>query len=75
MDQMEQLKQIVAENLGCDAASLTETTHLIDDLNADSLDMVELSMAVEEAFGISFSDEQLATVRTLGDMKALLENA
>lgn len=74
MSQLDQLKDIIAENLGCDAATLTEETHLVNDLQADSLDMVELSMAVEEAFGISFSDDQLQSIRTLGDIKALLDN-
>lgn len=51
------VKQIVVENLGVDAEKVTETANFVDDLGADSLDTVELVMALEEEFGIEIPDE------------------
>ena len=61
----ERLRKIIADQLGVDEDKVTADAHFIEDLNADSLDLVELIMAIEEEFGIEISDEdanQLATV-------------
>ena len=60
------VKQIVAENLGVDAAKVSDTSSFVDDLGADSLDTVELVMALEEEFGIEIPDsaaEKITTVK------------
>jgi len=59
---------MLAEHLGVDRQRITEQAGIIDDLGADSLDLVEIAMAVEEALGISIPDsavEKIVTVRNL----------
>ncbi len=61
----EKLRKIIAEQLGVEEERVVPEAHFIDDLNADSLDLVELIMALEEEFGVEISDEdanQLTTV-------------
>ncbi|RVU54841.1 acyl carrier protein [Anaerosphaera multitolerans] len=65
---LEDVKELVAENLGCEIEDLKEETNLIEDLNADSLDIVELTMAIEEKFGVQIPDEDLEKVRTIEDI-------
>lgn len=57
MSVQEKLKSIIVENLGVDEGEVTPEASFTDDLRADSLDIVELIMAVEEAFGIEIPDE------------------
>lgn len=64
----EELKEIVLNTLSCDADKVTLTADLMEDLGADSLDAVELNMALEEACGVSIPDEELATLKTVGDI-------
>jgi len=64
----EEIKKMLAEHLGVDRQRITEQAGIIDDLGADSLDLVEIAMAVEEALGISIPDsavEKIVTVRNL----------
>jgi len=61
------IKKIVAEQLGVEPAKVTDTARFIEDLGADSLDVVELVMAFEEAFDIEITDEQAEKVKTVGD--------
>ncbi len=63
----EKVKQIVAEQLGVDAGQVTETASFMDDLGADSLDTVELVMALEEEFDIEISDEDAEKIQTVKD--------
>ncbi|TVP96286.1 MAG: acyl carrier protein [Acholeplasmatales bacterium] len=69
----EQVKAIIVEELGVDPEEVTLTAHIIDDLGADSLDVVELMMALEETFDLSVSDEQAQTLRTVGDVVDYLQ--
>ncbi len=64
----DELKQIVVVTLNCDEDKVTMEASLADDLQADSLDAVELNMALEDACGISVPDEELATMKTVGDI-------
>ena len=64
----DELKQIVVDTLNCDEDKVTMEASLADDLQADSLDTVELNMALEDACGISVPDEELATMKTVGDI-------
>lgn len=66
------VKKIIAENLAVEPNRITPETTLIDDLGADSLDMVELTMACEEEFGIMISDDEAEKVVTVQDMENLL---
>ena len=63
----EKVKQIVAEQLGVDEGQVTENASFMDDLGADSLDTVELVMALEEEFDIEISDEDAEKIQTVKD--------
>ena len=64
-DIAERVKRIVVEHLGVDEAKVTENASFVDDLGADSLDVVELVMALEEEFGLEISDEDAEKLRTV----------
>jgi acyl carrier protein len=61
----ERVKQIIVEQLGVDESEVTPTAHFVDDLGADSLDIVELVMAFEEAFEIEIPDEDAEKILTV----------
>ncbi len=63
----EKVKQIIVEQLGVDEAEVTPTAHFVDDLGADSLDIVELVMAFEENFEIEIPDEDAEKIATVKD--------
>ena len=63
----ERIKQIVITQLGVEESSVTPQAKFIDDLGADSLDIVELIMAMEEAFGVDIPDEEAENIRTVED--------
>ncbi len=65
MDVREKVKQIIVEQLGVDEAQVDDTASFVDDLGADSLDIVELVMAFEEAFGIDVPDEDAEKIATV----------
>ena len=64
----EKMQEIIADTLSCDAEKVTMEASLFDDLGADSLDAVELNMALEDACGVSIPDEELANLKTVGDI-------
>ena len=66
-DVAERVKKIVVEHLGVEEDKVVENASFIDDLGADSLDIVELVMAMEEAFDLEIPDEDAETLRTVGD--------
>lgn len=66
-DVLERVKKIVVENLDVDADKVVESASFIDDLGADSLDLVELVMAFEEEFDIEIADEVQENIRTVGN--------
>lgn len=66
----ERVKAIVAEQLGVDADQVTAEASFMDDLGADSLDTVELVMALEEEFDIEISDEDAEKIQTVKDATA-----
>ncbi|HEY8436876.1 MAG TPA: acyl carrier protein [Haloplasmataceae bacterium] len=65
---LEKVIEIVANELSVPKDELNENTNLQDDLNADSLDAVELIMAIEDEFGIEISDDDAQSLRTIGDI-------
>lgn len=66
------IKELVAEQLGVDAAELTAETSLKDDLNADSLDLFQIIMSLEEEFGIEIPTEDTESIATIGDIEKYL---
>ena len=71
----DRVKKIVVEHLGVEPDKVTEDASFIDDLGADSLDIVELVMAFEEEFGVEIPDDQAETIVTVGDAVKFLEKA
>ena len=63
----EKIKQIIVEQLGVDEAEVTASASFQDDLGADSLDIVELVMAFEEAFDVEIPDEDAEKIKTVED--------
>ncbi len=61
------IKSLIVDQLGVDESSITMESSFVDDLNADSLDMVELVMAMEQEFDVSIPDEVAEKVATVGD--------
>ena len=64
---VEKVKQIISEQLGVDETEITPSASFVDDLGADSLDQVELVMALEEAFDLEISDEEAEKILTVQD--------
>ena len=76
----DRIKEIVVDKLGVDGGEVSESASFVEDLNADSLDLVELIMAFEEEFStdenpIEISDEDAATILTVGDAVTHLKDA
>ena len=69
----ERLKRIISEQLGVDEAQVTPSASFEEDLNADSLDLVELIMSLEEEFGIEISEEDAEKIRTVGDAQEYIK--
>jgi acyl carrier protein len=66
-DTADRVKKIVVEHLGVEADKVTEDASFIDDLGADSLDIVELVMAFEEEFGVEIPDDAAEKIATVSD--------
>lgn len=73
MSTIDKVKALIAEQLGKDVSEISEEKDLVKDLGADSLDAVELIMAIEEEFGVSISDEDGSNVKTIQDVVNLIE--
>jgi acyl carrier protein len=69
----ERLYALVANQLGVEREELVPEAHILDDLGADSLDVVELVMALEESFHIVVPDEDVERLQTIGDVQQYLE--
>ena len=74
-DVLERVKKIVVENLDVEGDKVVESASFIDDLGADSLDLVELVMAFEEEFGVEIPDDAAETIQTVGDAVKFLSSA
>ncbi|MCA8992018.1 MAG: acyl carrier protein [Planctomycetaceae bacterium] len=73
MSLQENVIAIVSEQLSVSADEIKPESSLIDDLHADSLDLVELGMKFEEKFGVAIADEDQEKIRTVGDAIAYIE--
>ncbi|WQW77547.1 acyl carrier protein [Helicobacter pylori] len=70
----EDIQAVIAEQLNVDAAQVTTEAEFVKDLGADSLDVVELIMALEEKFGIEIPDEQAEKIVNVGDVVKYIED-
>lgn len=75
MDTFESVKAVVVENLHVDANEVKPESRFVEDLNADSLDVVELVMALEEKFSIEIPDDDAEKIKTVGDVVTYIEKA
>ncbi len=72
----EKTKEVIVDQLNVDEADVNEDAAFIDDLGADSLDLVELVMALEQEFGVTIPDEEVEAIKTVGDaVTYIMENA
>ena len=70
----DKIKQIIVDELGVDEAEVTENARFIEDLGADSLDLVELVMRFEEKFDIEIPDEDAEKIQSVRDVYAYLDD-
>ncbi len=70
---LEKIQSVLSQQFEVAADSITEETNIIDDLGADSLDVVELIMSVEDEFGLSIPDEDAAELTTVGKLIEYIE--
>lgn len=70
---LEEMKKMIAEQLSCDAEQITAETSFKDDLGADSLDLFELVMALEDEYNVEIPAEELADLATVGDVMEYLK--
>ena len=70
----EKLKGMLAKQLSIDAARINESTDIIKDLGADSLDLVDTLMNIEEEWGIEIEDDVVQSFKTVGDVVAYIES-
>ncbi|RMH71774.1 MAG: acyl carrier protein [Gemmatimonadetes bacterium] len=72
-DVEKRVKEIIVEQLGVSAEQVTSDAHFVEDLGADSLDTVELVMALEEAFDVEIPDEDAEKIETVGNAIAYIK--
>ncbi len=69
----DRLKKIIVDQLGVDESEVVSTASFVDDLNADSLDLVELIMSLEEEFKLQISDADAEKITTVGEAQEYIE--
>lgn len=73
MDMLERIKEIAAEALGADVNTMTAETSFKEDLGADSLDLFEMVMTLEEEFNVEIPSEDLKQIQTIGDVEIYIQ--
>ncbi len=71
---LEKIKEVVAEQLGVEVSELKKETNLKDDLNADSLDLFQIIMSLEEAFELEIPTEDTESISTIGDIESYINS-
>ena len=71
---LEEMRKMIAEQLNCEESEITADTSFKDDLGADSLDLFEMVMALEEEFEVEIPTEDLENIKTIGDVEAYLQS-
>ena len=74
MNIAEKVKELIAKQLGKSVDQITDDKEVVADLGADSLDVVEMLMTLEEEFGITIPEDDAVNIKTVGDIIKLLEN-
>ena len=73
MSNFDKIKEMLVEKLGVSEDKVTLESEIVKDLGADSLDLVEMLLSLEENFGITISDEQTETIKTVKDIVDLID--
>ena len=73
--EFEKLKEIIVDVLGCNEEDITAETTFVDDLGADSLDLFQIIMGIEDAFDIEIENEDAEKITTVGDAVEQIKNA
>lgn len=74
-DTLTRVREVIVDQLNVDASDVTESATFVDDLGADSLDLVELVMALEETFDTSIPDEDVESIRSVADAVAYIDKS
>lgn len=69
----EKVREMLAKQFEMDAAEISKETDIMNELGADSLDLVELMMVLEDEYGITITDEQMYSLKTVGEIAEYLE--
>ena len=72
--EFEKVREIIVETLSCDLDKVTMEASITDDLGADSLDIVDLVMSLEEEFDVEIPDDQVENIKTVGDIVKYIED-
>jgi len=72
---LDKVKEMLANQLNIEADKITETSKIVEDLGADSLDMIEMLMALEEEFGLSIPDDKAENLKTVGDISNFIDES
>ncbi len=70
----DKIKELIAKQLGLEADEVNENAELVNDLGADSLDIIQMLIGLEREFSIVFDDEQIKKVKTVGDVIRFVES-
>ena len=70
----EEIREIIVAQMGCDPASISENTNITEDIGCDSLDVVEMLMAVEEKYGFELDNDEAIGLKTVGEVVRLIES-
>ena len=73
MDMLEAVKEILSKQLRVDIDTIDDDTNIVDDLGADSLDVVEMLMTIEQDYGVVVPDEVITTFKTVGDVARYID--
>lgn len=73
MESMDRIKRVIVNQFGVDGSKITENSSFVDDLGADSLDIIDLIMVFEEEFKIEIPDKEAEKIKTVGDMIRYLD--
>ena len=71
---LDKLKSILSAQFGIDEDQITENTDVVNDLGADSLDVVEMMMSLEDEFAVTIEDDKIAELKTVGDVVRCVES-
>ncbi len=71
---IEKVKQLVAEQLGIDVNTIKDDSNILEDLGADSLDIIEMLMTLEDEYGVTIPDDKINQVKTISEIAKLIED-